>query len=198
MQHASRKATSPHLSPASLILIAAAMMGWAPWSVAATGPADVDAWPSWVDEQEALQQRIARVNEGDLDFIPGPSQGVVHHHRSRIFISDTSLLDGWVRLEQCHVNLDRVAAVSHHQIYGAHLESHWIGAERGVGRLQPAAGELVPILDLRLQPPPGLLRQQHRAALAHVLAQGPDALHAHDHQAQRRLGHVQGQRRAGG
>ena len=59
---------------------------------------------------ETLQQRIARVNEGDLDFIPGPSQGVVHHHRSRIFISDTSLLDGWVRLEKCHVNLDRVAA----------------------------------------------------------------------------------------
>ena len=94
-----------------VILIAAVTQGWAPWSAAATAPGDADAdWPRWVDEQEALRQRIAAVNERDLDFIPGQTQGVVHHHRSRILISDSSLLDGWVQLEQCHVNLDRVAA----------------------------------------------------------------------------------------
>ncbi|MGB5744417.1 MAG: alpha/beta hydrolase [Sedimenticolaceae bacterium] len=104
MHHAWRKVSS-------VILIAAVTLGWASSSVAATGPGDADAdWPSWVDEEEALRQRIATVNEGDLDFITGQPQDVVHHHRSRILISDTSLLDGWVLLEQCHFNLDRVAA----------------------------------------------------------------------------------------
>ncbi|MGB5464665.1 MAG: hypothetical protein WBM84_01150, partial [Sedimenticolaceae bacterium] len=104
MHHAWRKVSS-------VILIAAVTLGWASSSVAATGPGDADAdWPSWVDEEEALRQRIARVNEGDLDFIADQPQDVVHHHRSRILISDTSLLDGWVQLEQCHFNLDRVAA----------------------------------------------------------------------------------------
>ncbi len=92
-----------------IILLVAITLGWASSSVAATGPGDAD-WPRWVDEEEVLRQRIATVNEGDLDFITRQPQDVVHHHQSRILISDTSLLDGWVQLEQCHVKLDRVAA----------------------------------------------------------------------------------------
>ena len=104
MQHNWRKVSG-------VSLIAAIALGWASASVAAAGPGDADTdWTSWVDEEEALRQRIATVNEGDLDFITGQPQDVVHHHRSRILISDTSLLDGWVQLEQCHFNLDRVAA----------------------------------------------------------------------------------------
>lgn len=79
-----------------------------------TGPGaavtQADDWPAWVDDAERLRQQIADVNEGELDFLPGPAAAGVHHHASRVVISEQSLHDGWIVLEQCHVNLDRVAA----------------------------------------------------------------------------------------
>lgn len=67
-----------------------------------------DEWPAWVDEQERLRARIAEVNEGELAFLDGKPASGVHHHMNRVAISDQSLKDGWVVLEQCHDNLDRV------------------------------------------------------------------------------------------
>jgi hypothetical protein len=65
---------------------------------------------AWADDEETWRARAAAVNEGDLDFLAGAPDGPVHHHHSRIVISERSLIDGWVVLEQCHVNLDRVPA----------------------------------------------------------------------------------------
>ena len=70
-----------------------------------------DDWPDWVAEQERLEARIAEVNEGELAFLDEAPARPVHHHHNRILISDASLRDGWVRMEQCHQNLDRVAAL---------------------------------------------------------------------------------------
>ena len=70
-----------------------------------------DDWPDWVQTEENMRQRIAAVNEGDLEFLAQVPPTPVHHHRNRIFISESSLTDGWVMLEQCHENLDRVAAL---------------------------------------------------------------------------------------
>jgi hypothetical protein len=69
-----------------------------------------DDWPAWVDAEEALRQQIARVNEGELAFLAQPPSKPVHHHRNRVIVTGSSLRDGWVTLEQCHHNLDRVAA----------------------------------------------------------------------------------------
>ena len=69
-----------------------------------------DDWPDWVKAEENMRQRIAAVNEGDLAFLVDQPVEPVHHHRNRIIISENSLTDGWVMLEQCHDNLDRVAA----------------------------------------------------------------------------------------
>lgn len=69
-----------------------------------------DDWQDAIDEQERLRERIAAVNEGELSFLDRQPDGEIHRHRSRMAITERSLLDGWVLLEQCHEQLDRVAA----------------------------------------------------------------------------------------
>jgi len=48
------------------------------------------------------------VNEGNLEFLDQPPLKPVHHHHNILIISPRSLYDGWVRVKQCHENLDRV------------------------------------------------------------------------------------------
>lgn len=73
-----------------------------------SGEDDDSDWPAWADEEDALRERAAQVNEGDLKFLVRPVDGPVHHHSSHITISEESLTDGWILMEQCHTNLDRV------------------------------------------------------------------------------------------
>ena len=77
--------------------------------MSATSASTEQDWPAWVEQEESDRQRIAAVNEGELAFLSGPPSGPEHHHHSRIVITGQSLLDGWVLMEQCHENLDRVA-----------------------------------------------------------------------------------------
>ncbi|MDH3948368.1 MAG: hypothetical protein OEU74_05345 [Gammaproteobacteria bacterium] len=48
------------------------------------------------------------VNEGTLVFLTQRPAGQVHHHQNHLVIDADSLLNGWVRLRQCHDHLDRV------------------------------------------------------------------------------------------
>jgi len=48
------------------------------------------------------------VNDGELEFLSQPPSKPVHHHHNILVISPRSLYDGWVRVKQCHENLDRV------------------------------------------------------------------------------------------
>lgn len=48
------------------------------------------------------------VNEGTLAFLLQPPGKPVHHHHNTIVITTDSLRDGWVKLKQCHKNLDPV------------------------------------------------------------------------------------------
>ncbi|MCU7941341.1 MAG: hypothetical protein KZQ87_01545 [Candidatus Thiodiazotropha sp. (ex Cardiolucina cf. quadrata)] len=57
---------------------------------------------------EDLESTIEAVNEGDLEFLLTPPAESVHHHINRIRISEGSLHDGWVELQQCHRHLDAV------------------------------------------------------------------------------------------
>lgn len=54
---------------------------------------------------------VADINEGELRFLTEPPAQSVHLHQSRAFISAESLKSGWVRAEQCHYRLDKVAAL---------------------------------------------------------------------------------------
>jgi hypothetical protein len=112
--------------------------------VAAT---DQEDWPDWVTEQESLHARIAAVNEGELSFLETRPVAAVHHHSSRVLITEGSLLDGWVLMQQCHDNLDQVSSaqivfhpersralqlVSFRNVEQARAEAHSIQL-RGIG-----------------------------------------------------------------
>jgi len=66
-------------------------------------PEQMEEW--LFDDSDSL---IADVNEGDLVFIKTGRDEKVHHHHNRMVITDSSLEDGWVNIEQCHRNLDPV------------------------------------------------------------------------------------------
>lgn len=62
----------------------------------------------WFNDDSA--SRIAAVNEGQLKFLTKPPARPVHHHHNIITLTNTSLVDGWADLQQCHENLDKVPA----------------------------------------------------------------------------------------
>ena len=98
-----------------------------------TPAAEPDPFP-----EADLEDRIERVNEGQLRFLREPPPRPVHHHHNRITISEQSIGGGWVTLEQCHYHLDPVAAVEivyHPQrIRGIHvLSSKGVDSSRVLG-----------------------------------------------------------------
>jgi hypothetical protein len=64
---------------------------------------DDDSW--W--REQPLERALA-VNEGNLVFLRSPPAKPVHHNANRVTITEATLQNGWVHLEQCHDNLDAV------------------------------------------------------------------------------------------
>ena len=48
------------------------------------------------------------VNNGELFFLETKPNKKVHHHHNTFTIYKNSLNDGWIKLEQCHGNIDQV------------------------------------------------------------------------------------------
>lgn len=67
-------------------------------------PAEMEEW--LFDDSDSLA--IDDVNEGELTFVEKAKNKGVHHHHNKMLITDSSLDDGWVKMEQCHRNLDAV------------------------------------------------------------------------------------------
>lgn len=61
----------------------------------------------WFDEED-LESLTAMVNEGELAFLSEPPAGRVHHLNNVLILDRGSPASGWVRLQQCHRNIDRV------------------------------------------------------------------------------------------
>lgn len=74
--------------------------------VAGLAWADEDA--DWPDLD--LESRIAAVSDGELRFVSPEQVAGKHRHLNRITIDATSLDQGWIRLTQCHENIDAVGA----------------------------------------------------------------------------------------
>lgn len=96
-------------------LLAAAVLVAALVTVPGLSSNDVmDSDPEWSDEEWAEDEwpddegLVDDVNEGELQFLAEPPIEGVHHHENVMTIDRTSLEDGWVRLEQCHRNIDNV------------------------------------------------------------------------------------------
>lgn len=63
------------------------------------------------DELHPPSVQAADVNEGDLVFLAQLPETDVHHHQNRLIIDAYSLSSGWVRLQQCHHNLDKIGRI---------------------------------------------------------------------------------------
>lgn len=74
-----------------------------PVSAAQMTPQEMEEW--LFDDSDSL---AAEVNEGDLVFLDKPPAKKVHHHANQLIVNDESIDNGWVKLIQCHTNLDRV------------------------------------------------------------------------------------------
>jgi hypothetical protein len=85
------------------------MAPWLCWlllSIVHPALADDEPWPDFPEAD--LEERMALVSDGEPVFLTQPPDTPTHHHENRIRILPSSLDDGWVVLEQCHQNLDRV------------------------------------------------------------------------------------------
>ncbi len=56
-----------------------------------------------------FEERIEAVNEGELEFLNQPPAVPVHHHQNHITITPDSLTSGWIKLQQCHHQIDPVS-----------------------------------------------------------------------------------------
>ena len=72
---------------------------------------DMTELERWLESDDPLPPSVStdQVNEGELVFLLQPPAKQVHHHQNHLVIDANSLHNGWVRLTQCHDNLDRVA-----------------------------------------------------------------------------------------
>lgn len=91
-------------------------MHW--YSLLATGilTAGLAALPAWSSNEESVSGpdwpdadwSVEDVNEGKLEFLAEPPEKIAHHHHNVITLDRHSLVDGWVRLDQCHSHIDNV------------------------------------------------------------------------------------------
>lgn len=84
----------------------------------------------WLEPQPA---GVDEVNEGQLEFLLRPPDDPVHHHQNVLTISQSTLRDGWARLEQCHDHLDPVARAEI-TFRDGHVRKLSIDQQSGVGK----------------------------------------------------------------
>lgn len=67
-----------------------------------------DDWEIWFEKD--FESQALAVNEGDLEFLSTPPHKTPPLLINSLNISQQSLVDGWVKLIQCHEQMDQVAA----------------------------------------------------------------------------------------
>ncbi|MGD8782977.1 MAG: alpha/beta hydrolase [Thioalkalispiraceae bacterium] len=73
-------------------------------------PEELERWFNSDSMEPPRYKDSRRVNEGNLVFLSQEPEGALHHHHNSVTISPASLNDGWILIEQCHSNIDRVPA----------------------------------------------------------------------------------------
>jgi len=71
---------------------------------------EMERWLNSDDLDPPNYQKVD-VNEGDLFFLTTKPSKPVHHHHNMFTLYKTSLKNGWIKLQQCHSNMDRVPRV---------------------------------------------------------------------------------------
>jgi len=96
------KERSPiHLSVSMVLLLLVALFA----TSTARSQADRNGEEDWfVDDTDAI---IDAINEGELNFLDTPPDKPIHHHHNTFIILESSIETGWIKLVQCHENLDK-------------------------------------------------------------------------------------------
>lgn len=92
------------------IVLLFAGMFWLLPGVALADEPSMTELERWLESDELMPPSVStdEVNEGALVFLTQPPSRQVHHHQNHLVIDADSVLNGWVRLNQCHDHLDRV------------------------------------------------------------------------------------------
>jgi len=75
----------------------------------ADSQADKDWETYWPDDDS--DTIIDAINEGELNFLDKLPETPVHHHHNTFVIHKSSIETGWIKLLQCHENLDTLQHV---------------------------------------------------------------------------------------
>ncbi len=60
----------------------------------------------WFNSESLDPPNYTYVNEGELVFLKDKPKKSIHHHTNLMIIEENSLEDGWVKMRQCHRNMD--------------------------------------------------------------------------------------------
>lgn len=60
----------------------------------------------WFNNDSLDPPNYTYVNEGELVFLKNKPRKSIHHHYSLMIIDEKSLDNGWVKMRQCHQNMD--------------------------------------------------------------------------------------------
>ncbi len=123
----------------------------------------------WPDEPDT---RV--VNEGRLEFLATPPPEAVHEHDNRLTITERSLRDGYVRLEQCHRHLDPVPSTQ--IVFGQNrMRGLTITRAEGIGRawVEDASVQLADVGRAAILCLRGESRVLTREGSGYVLRNGP-------------------------
>ena len=102
---------APTLYKILLSLVCLGLLGGHARVSSAESPLSQQELEEWFYDDERLHPFEDQVNEGTLQFLTTPPEKRVPYSQNLLTITEQSLLDGWVQIEQCHEQLDPIHAV---------------------------------------------------------------------------------------
>ena len=99
---------------------------------------------AWFDEPEP--PAVPQAAPGELLFFASPPAPLVLQSFNRLFIDERSLVDGWVRMQQCYRSLDPVPDAEIVYTYGS-MRALRIESQTGIGKAT-AEGDSVQLEDV--------------------------------------------------
>jgi len=95
-----KESLSLHLSVSMVLLLLVSIFA----TGVARSQADENGEEDWfAEDPDAIYDAI---NEGELNFLDKPPDTPVHHHHNTFIVLKSSIKTGWIKLLQCHENLD--------------------------------------------------------------------------------------------
>lgn len=94
-----------------LILLNLLVLSFPAWLYAAEEDLSSGQFEQWFDDDSSLYPLEDNINEGELQFLTSPPDKRTPHSRNILTVTEQSLLNGWVLVDQCHEQLDPLQAV---------------------------------------------------------------------------------------